>query len=58
MTTTSTQGMDFADHLIKPSSLLDDALDWIRDNLSPERVFDESELEDWAKRNGFKRDEG
>ena len=34
-----------------PSDLLDTALDWIGDNLSPDQVFDEDVLFDWCKSN-------
>lgn len=36
--------------------LLDDALEWIKDNLEPKDVFDASELGEWAESNGFIRD--
>lgn len=35
------------------SSLLGEAVPWIGENLSPEDVFDESRLSDWATDNGF-----
>jgi len=33
--------------------MLDASIDWIQGNLNPEDVFKESQLEDWAERNGF-----
>ena len=44
---------DFTDGIINKGTLLDDAVDWIKSSLEPENVFDESDLEDWALRNGF-----
>ena len=38
-------------------TLLDDAIDWIKMNLTPEEVFNENDLEDWAYENGFTKDE-
>ena len=32
---------------------LDEAIDWIKVNLSPEDVFDEDELSEWATDRGF-----
>jgi len=32
---------------------LDEAIDWIKANLSPEDVFDEDELSEWATDRGF-----
>ena len=40
-----------------PSDLLEAVIDWINDNLTPDEVFDEYELEDWAEDNGFVREE-
>lgn len=28
-------------------------LDWVRKNFSPEDIFDEKELSEWARNNGF-----
>jgi hypothetical protein len=38
---------------VMPSGLLDDAIEWIGDNLSPEEIFDIKELEMWAEDNGY-----
>lgn len=35
------------------SSLLEEAVEWIQYYLSPEEVFDKSDLEEWAENNGF-----
>lgn len=40
------------------ASFLSEALDWIRDNLTPEEVFTEDQLQDWATSNGYKPDNG
>lgn len=32
---------------------LDEAIEWIKKNLSPEDVFNEKELAEWAKNNGY-----
>ena len=39
---------------IHSSSLLDDAIEWIRENLSPEDVFETKQLDMWAEENGFR----
>ena len=47
----------FSEHIL-PRYPLDEAIDWIRANLTPEDVFYSLELIDWALDNGFvKRDE-
>ena len=35
--------------------LLDTAVVWIGDNLQPEDVFSQTELEDWAFADGFRK---
>ena len=32
---------------------LDDAIDWISSNMSPDEVFSEKDLGEWATENGF-----
>jgi len=32
-------------------SVLDQAIEWIRDNLNPEDVFEDSQLQAWAEKN-------
>jgi len=39
---------NFRESLI-PYNLLDDAIDWVQKNLSPEDVFTEEQLKSWAK---------
>lgn len=52
--TTVRQDQDFIAEVINiPDDLLEKSIDWIRDNLSPEEVFSEKQLNDWAERNGF-----
>ena len=34
---------------------LDTVVGWVADNLDPENVFSESQLENWALENGFTR---
>ena len=34
-------------------NLLDEAINWIKSNMNPDDVFDEDQLEEWAKDNGF-----
>lgn len=50
------QNDDFA-RSIFPIYVLDEAIEWIKKNLSPEDVFDHAELRDWAERNDFVEDE-
>ena len=40
---------------IPPTDLLDEVVEWVRNTLSPEDVFDRRQLEDWAFDNEFKR---
>lgn len=35
-------------------NLLENAIEWIRENLRPEKVFEEDELKSWAEKNGYK----
>lgn len=60
--TTVRQDKLFADALIKTivaairgedGILLETAIEWMQENLSPESVFNESELESWAEENGY-----
>lgn len=46
----------FADALL-PQYLLDEAISWIKSNMNPDEVFDESQLEEWAENNDFVRGE-
>lgn len=54
MTTTVRQDKAFIAEVISiPDDLLEKSIDWIRDNLSPEEVFSDKQLNDWAEQNGF-----
>lgn len=37
--------------------LLNRAVEYIRDNLNPDEVYDVLDLEEWAVNNGFKKEE-
>lgn len=50
------QDADFIGELID-DNLLEVAIDWIAANLSPEDVFGEAALADWATHNGFIKEE-
>lgn len=54
MATTVRQDSEFVSAVIS-SSLLEDAIDWIQNNLNPEDVFDEKTLDTWADENGYER---
>lgn len=36
---------------------LDSAIDWISHNLDPQEVFSDKDLEYWAEKNGFKKED-
>ena len=36
--------------------VLDNAIDWIKENLSPDEVFDYFTLSEWALDNGFEKE--
>lgn len=50
--TSYTQDKNFISSVIS-NNLLQDAIDWIITNLNPEDVFDEKVLKEWARDNGF-----
>ena len=54
--TTGIQDRDFIGSVI-PSSLLEQAIEWIASNLNPEDVFPDNVLSEWALRNGFVSDD-
>jgi len=54
--TTSKEDRDFIESVIS-QSLLEEAIDWIASHMSPEEVFPDSDLELWAKDNGFEDSE-
>lgn len=43
----------FRDSLFIGKSLLDDAIEWIHDNMKPDHVFGDNELGEWAEENGY-----
>lgn len=58
MSTTRRQGDQFDAHMKDGLKLeLESALEWIKENLTPEQVFDQDELEEWATSNGFVEEE-
>lgn len=58
---TTRQQKDFADTIIEAVDIspkgLGIAIDWIRENLDPEDVFDEKKLSAWAEENGYIKSE-
>jgi hypothetical protein len=50
--TTTIQDRQFINAVIG-KSLLEEAIQWIRDNMEPEDVFSQEQLEDWAGGCGF-----
>ena len=48
MATSSSQDRNFLNDVIGVG-LLETAIDWIKDNLNPEEVFDDDVLEKWAE---------
>lgn len=46
---TARQCDDFAASVLNTDSLLDEAIEWIKNNLSPTDVFEERELLAWAQ---------
>ena len=52
MSTTGRKGRDFVDSVI-PGNLLEEAISWIQANMSPEDVFTDAQLTDWAESNEF-----
>jgi hypothetical protein len=51
MATTSKQDQNFVDEVVG-SSLLEKAIQWIRENMEPEDVFDAKVLQEWAENAG------
>ena len=54
--TTTEEDKKFIEYVIE-KSLLEESIEWIRDNLEPEDVFGEAQLKDWAKDNGMVEEE-
>jgi len=54
---TRTEDKAFGVDLVDPDSLLDKAIEWIVNHLTPDQVFCEQELRDWAEANGYEEPE-
>ncbi len=54
MPTTVKQDHDFISAMIS-GSLLEDAIKWINENLSPEEVCDDKQLKAWADNAGYEQ---
>lgn len=39
--------------LFNPAAVLASAVEWVAGNMDPQEVFDRTQLEDWAKMNGW-----
>ena len=52
MATSHKQDCAFRDEAIG-TEILENAIDWIRNNLDPEDVFDNEQLAIWADENGY-----
>lgn len=52
----TSKNREFVSNIIS-EFLLDEAIEWIASTLTPEEVFDEFALSDWAYENGFTKDE-
>lgn len=57
MVTTVRQDRAFLTDVINPSltSVLEEAISWISDNMRPEEVFSDKQLISWAEDNGYKK---
>lgn len=58
--TSAQQDREFLDKMmdfLRNDRLLEIAIEWIRNNMSPEDVFRERDLESWAEGNGWILDE-
>ena len=42
---------------LRNERLLKDAIAWIRENMTPEDVFDNESLDTWANNNGYVKEE-
>lgn len=53
---TTTQDRDFKKAIVMdnlPDSMLDEAIQWIASNFTPEDIFDKKQLERWAEGEGY-----
>jgi hypothetical protein len=55
MRTSHVQDQEFIKHLI-PSSILEEAIEFIKDNFFVEDIFEEDKLKQWAEENGYTKD--
>lgn len=58
--TTHKQDKEFSAHFMTetlPGDLLAQAVQWIQDNLEIEEVFTFNQIENWARRNGYRQTE-
>jgi hypothetical protein len=51
MATTTKQDQNFVDEVVG-NSLLEKAIQWIKENMEPEDVFDAKVLQEWAENAG------
>ena len=49
------QNDEFANHM-RAAWPLDDAIEWIKNNLSPEDVFRQKDLDQWAEENEYTKE--
>jgi hypothetical protein len=56
MTPTTYQQQDFIKDVI-PSNLLDDAVIWVGNNMSPDQIFPKEILHNWAVENGYSKEQ-
>ena len=47
---------DSVDEVKISNTALDNAIDWIGNNLNPDEVFSESDLGEWAEKNGYTKE--
>jgi hypothetical protein len=52
MGTSSRQDSDFINAVVS-ETLLEEAIDWIQSHMSPEDVFSDTDLDDWAIGAGY-----
>ena len=53
--TTVRQDSEFKDAIV-PSSLLEEAIEWIKSNMEPEDVFNDDDLKTWAEDSGYTKE--
>lgn len=55
MPTTVAQDREFLSAIISESRLLEDAINWIADNMKPAEVFSDKQLTSWAVSKGYEK---